>query len=114
MNISMCDGRVSINGQTYVGDNISIIGDRVVVDGKDKKPTLAGPIDVTVEGDCNLVELQCGTVSISGNVSGVVQTGSGDIHCGTVGGNVQNVSGDINCGNVTGSVRTGSGDICHR
>ena len=36
MNISISSGSVTINGETYYGSSVSIVGDKVIVDGKEQ------------------------------------------------------------------------------
>ena len=114
MQITMKDGSIVINGKSYTGNNISIVSDKVIVDGKEQGGSLTGPITVSVAGDCAWIELGSGNISIAGRCRGDVKTGSGDVKCGDVGGDVQTGSGDVSCGSVTGSVRTGSGDILRK
>ncbi|CAL9981956.1 hypothetical protein VPHD479_0246 [Vibrio phage D479] len=104
-----------INGVVYKGNNISIQGDKVVVDGVVQTPGLSvGPINVVVEGDCGQLDCAAGDVVVKGNVTGDVETGSGDVECLNVGGSVRTGSGDVKAKNIAGSVRTGSGDINKR
>ena len=38
-----------------------------------------------------------GDVDVDGNVSGDIQTMSGDVDCGDVSGNIKTMSGDVKC-----------------
>lgn len=114
MKITSTNGRIEINGQTFIGKNVFIENGRVIIDGHVQDMIPQNAITVIVTGDCGSVENERGNVTISGSVSGNVQTGSGDISCGSVGGNAQTGSGDISSGHVGGSIRSGSGDISHR
>jgi hypothetical protein len=97
VNINMSgSGRVVIDGKEFKGSNISISGNRVVVDGVTQDGELVGDINITVHGDVELLESGSGNVKAE-NV-GSINTGSGDVECYTVGG----------------SIRTGSGDVSHR
>ncbi len=103
---------VVINGRTFAGKNVTVVNDRVFIDGKNVTPdakeitiTVTGNIDqlkadacsqISVTGDVGSVTTQSGDVSVGGSVNGSVQTMSGDVDCnGRIGGNVTTMSGDI-------------------
>lgn len=104
---------VTINGKTIRvrGSNISVINNRVIVDGKVVSESLSGDITVIVEGSC-------GNLKASGNVE--VNGDCGNIDCGgscKVGGNVSgdiDAGGSITCGNVGGSIDAGGSVRCGR
>lgn len=102
---------VTINGVSYVGNNVKIINGKVIVDGKDMTPD-AKNITIHVDGDISSLNVDiCEKLSITGNVNNV-KTVSGDVNIGgNVGENVKTVSGDVKCGNISGKVTTVSGDI---
>ena len=123
MNINMSNGSVTVNGQTYTGDNIKIDGESIVVDGVYQAGVLTGKITVEVHGDVDKLVMGSGNVTAkninncrtsSGDVNchliGNLQTGSGDVEAGDV-GNIQTSSGDVDCGDVSGDIKTTSGDI---
>lgn len=113
MNIRMKGGSVTIDGKTFSGAAIQIIGNKVVVDGVAQQGELVGDISVTVNGDCESVENSNGTVEVKGS-AGSVRTSNGKVTCGNVGGDVTSINGDITCGSVTGSVKTSNGNISHK
>lgn len=122
--------QVIINGRSYIGNQITVINGKVIVNGEDYTPDskeiniqIDGNIEqlkvdtclkCTVNGNANYVQSGSGDIDISGEIIGNVQTGSGDIECGNVGGNIQTGSGDIKCNNVSGNVKTNTGDIKYR
>ena len=111
MNLSMKNGKVTIDGRDFVGRDISINGDgEVIVDGVTQAGTLVGDISVVVHGDVESISNDRGDIKVSGS-AGAVKTVSGDVECGDVSGSVQTVSGDVGCGVVHGSVKTVSGDV---
>ena len=112
LNIMGSKGTVTINGKTYKGNNISIQGDKVTIDGiVQEGSSLVGSILVKVEGDVESIDTLTGGVVVSGNV-GTVQTTSGDVECGMVHGNVRSTSGDVTVmGGISGNVDTNSGDV---
>lgn len=101
---------VSINGQVFSGRNISINGDKVIIDGVEQKQSLAGPITVIVNGDAESVETSSGSVEVKGS-AGRVKTMSGNVRCGDVSGDASTMSGGINCQAIAGNAKTMSGDI---
>ena len=108
---NITDSKISINGTTYVGNNVKIINGKVIVDGKDMTPD-AKNITIHVDGDISKLSVDiCDKLSVTGNVNDL-STVSGDVSVGgNVGQNVKTVSGDIKCGNIAGKVTTVSGDI---
>ncbi len=106
-----CRGIVQINNKTYVGDNIQISGDKIIIDGviQNTNDLLVGPINIVVNG--NVGSIKTGTGDIKANNVGTITSTTGDITCGDISGSVTNFSGDINCINIHGNVTTISGDI---
>lgn len=101
---------ININGQTFKGTNISVCNGRVMVDGVDVTPDQK-QITIAVEGDVSELSIDsCNKLNITGSCR-TVRSGSGDVNCGDVGGSVETGSGDVSCGNVQGNVETGSGDV---
>ena len=104
--------KVTVNGKTIRvrGNNISIINDKIYVDGKLLDEDMdAKNITVIVEGSCGNLKVEgdveikgdCGNVDcsgschIEGNVTGDVDA-SGSVTCGDVGGNID-ASGSVRC-----------------
>ena len=109
------NGTVSVNGQTYSGNNVSIINNRVWIDGVEQTDNTlpsTGIIQVTVNGDVEKVETLSGDITVTGN-TGAVSTSSGDVEIeGSAQGSVTTMSGDVRVrGSIGGSVSTMSGDI---
>lgn len=102
---------VTINGKTYVGRNISIDGQRVIVDGK--QVTEAAVVDIVINGNVEKIDSAC-DVKVTGDV-GEIETSAGDISVtGNVKGDVRTNAGDIEIGgSVGGSVKTTAGDITY-
>lgn len=95
---------ISANGKTIRvrGNNISVINDKIIVDGKvlDESMDFKN-ITVIVEGDCKEL-YACGNVEIRGNCGSVDCNGSCYI-TGDVEGDVD-ASGSVTCGNVGGDI----------
>lgn len=101
---------VTINGQTLTGRCISIVGNKVVIDGAEVGDSLVGPISIVVNGSAESVETTAGNVEVTGAV-GWIKTMSGDVHCSDVSGDVGTMSGDVICQKIAGNVKSMSGDI---
>ena len=111
---------IIINGNSYTGNNVSIINGKIIIDGNDVTPDSK---TITIDITGNLGSLKADVVnkvSITGNVDGDVQIGTGDVQIGTgdvqigsdVHGNIKTGVGDIKVqGNVSGNAKTGVGDI---
>lgn len=129
--VNMQSGSCNINGVTYTGNNITIVGGKVIIDGVEQESLeeskvlniiINGNVDklescneVTVHGDCNSVDSMSGSVTINGNVENGIDTQSGRVEVsGDVGGSVETMSGRVSCGNVAGNIQTMSGNIKHR
>lgn len=120
---------ITINNQNYSGRNLTIINNRVIIDGKDVTPdakeiniSVTANIEtlkvdyanrVEVNGVVNDIEAGSADIEVKGNVGGSIQTGSGNVKCGDVGTDVKTGSGNVKCGKINGSAKTGSGNITH-
>lgn len=118
--------KITINGKSYHGNNITIRAGRVIVDGKDETPD-EKDIKIQVEGNIQTLDVErCSTISVYGDVNSLkngagdvtcgsvkngITSGAGDVQCGDVVGDIHGGAGDIIANNVTGSVKTGAGDI---
>lgn len=107
----------TVNGVEVSGQNITIEGNQVFVDGKPVEVEQQKQITITINGDCDSVETTSGDVTVSG-VAGSVKTMSGDVDVvGSSGikGSVKTMSGDVSAnGTIGGNVSTMSGDIRHK
>jgi hypothetical protein len=107
---------VIINGKvTHVsaGSNVSISGDKVVVDGKviSEFSQETPPINISIEGQVGILDVSvCQKIDVTGSV-GTVKTQSGDVYCGQVSGHVTTQSGDVEAADVQGNVSTQSGSV---
>ena len=111
---------ITINGNNYSGNSISVANGKIIVDGKDVTPD-SREINIIVKGDINELTVDsCNKVSITGNVKNVTLK-SGDIDiAGNVTDSIQTVSGNVGCGNVGygygnvgGSIATMSGNVAY-
>lgn len=121
--------QVDIDEHSFIGDKISIIGNKVNVNGVNQGVTLSTkgnrPLKIVVHGDVNELYTSSGDVR-AGNINTVttekgdieckgvikdINTLSGDVDCGAVGGNINTTTGDVDCEYVMGDIRTSNGDI---
>lgn len=105
---------VTVNGKTIrvSGNNITVINDKIIVDGKVLNESMDSKnITVIVEGDCNKLDA-AGAVTVQGNCGSVDCSGSCTIH-GNVTGNVD-ASGSVTCGDVGGDIDASGSVRCIR
>lgn len=108
-------GQININGQSFVGNNITVTNNEVLIDGK--PVTLATKtfnLEINIHGDCEDVDNGSGKLNITGNTKNV-DSGSGSVNIGgNVNGSIDTGSGSVVCGSVSGNIKTGSGSVNHR
>lgn len=102
---------IRVNNKRYVGQNITISNNKVIVDGQDVTPD-SKEIFIHVEGHVNQINADIfKNLSVNGTV-GSVKTQSGDVGvAGSVMGDIKTMSGDVKCDRVSGKITTMSGDI---
>lgn len=98
-------GNITINGKTYVGSNISVVNDRVIIDGKPVEDPGKGIVSIKIEGDLSSLHSDL-AVTVNGNVQGNVDAGN-SVTCGNVQGSVK-AGNSVNCGDVGGSAKAGN------
>jgi len=97
-------GTIVINGQTFTGNNVDIVGGRVIIDGVEQMSGQSGILEIRVtEGTIHNLKAD-GSVNCL-NVTGNVSAG-GSVNCNDVGGNVA-AGGSVNCDDVSGKVTAG-------
>ena len=117
-------GTVTVNGKTYVGNDLQIINGKVLVDGREVDNGLSGVVEVRVlEGTIGQLKTDAsvtcqnvtgnidagGSVTVKGDVGGKVDAG-GSVNCGDVGQSVD-AGVSVNCGAVQGNVDAGGSVI---
>lgn len=106
---------IIINGKKYNGNNLTIKGDQVYIDGKLAEDYEDGKnIYITVDGNVDNLEVDnCNDLKITGD-AGYVTSKNGNIDIGgNVAGDVINKNGNIKCGNVGGDVENKNGNVRH-
>lgn len=102
---------ISINGVKYQGNNVSIKGGVVTIDGKSPTPVEDyKTITVVVHGNLQALSLDEGSVKVEGDV-GNIKTVNGGVQIKGDVVNVQTVNGNVDCGDVSGPVNTINGNI---
>lgn len=99
---------VTVNGKriNVQGNNISVCNGRVMVDGKVIEEGLQGIVKLQIEGDLADLNADC-SVELTGSVHGNVDAGN-SVKCGgDIKGNVD-AGNSVKCGNIGGSVRAGN------
>jgi len=109
MNLTMKNGRCTIDGKTFTGSNIQISGNKVIVDGVTQDGELVGDINITVDGNVDSIQNTNGIVKAL-NVNSV-KTTNGDVTCSDVFGDVSTTNGDVSASKILGKVTTVNGDI---
>lgn len=110
-------GTITINGQTFTGNNVSVknyngdmAGGRIIIDGVDVTEQAGNVISnnritLVLEGDINVVETTQSVV-VNGNVLRDVKS-RGSVTCGDVHGDVDADGSTQVGGNVGGSIDAG-------
>ena len=105
---------VQINGQTFSGGDVSVIGNKVIIDGKEVNYDKAssGTLNIIVQGNCGDITSENGNITVNQNTNNV-ESKNGTINVkGSVGGSVENKNGNIKVqGNVQGNCTTKNGNI---
>jgi hypothetical protein len=91
--------RIVINGITYEGNDVTVVNDKVIIDGHSVNyGTSTEPIKVIVHGD--VANLTCHNAEITGDVYNDVD--AHNVTCDTIGGNVN--SHNVICEYIKGNV----------
>lgn len=102
-------GTITINGKTYSGNNVAVIGGNVIIGGKIQEKDMNGIVEINIKGNPVSVESDS-SVKVYGNVEGNVTAG-GSVKCNDVNGSI-NSGGSVKCDNVSGSVNSGGSLSC--
>ena len=104
---------VIINGKSYKGNNLSISGNKVYIDGKlvtDEDTESSEKIQITIEEGAQIETFEIdGDAEINGNVSGNVNAGT--INCNDIKGNAS-AGGSIRCDDIGGNASSGGSIRC--
>ena len=113
----MVNKMVVINGRVFQGNNVSIAGEKIIIDGKAQSTSYYDEkeIIIVINGNAENVSCEVGNITVQGYVSKNVKNTNGNIEIGgDVGGDVKNTNGSISCGNVAGDIDTTNGSVNHR
>lgn len=96
-------------GDIIAGRNITIIGNRIIVDGNEIEGSFSGKVELHIlEGVVENIKAD-GSINAL-DVSGSINAG-GSVNCDAVTGDVS-AGGSVNCDDVGGSVRAGGSVNC--
>lgn len=101
---------ITVNGQTFVGNNVSVVNGEVIIDGKKVAAPEGKVINITVQGDIESLKVDRGSVNVTGSV-GSVDVTQGDVECGGVKGKVEIDQGNLECGDIFGDVSVNMGNV---
>lgn len=106
---------ININGVTYSGTNVTVKGDKIIIDGNVVNVAEAKEYHIGIYGDNATVSTESGKVIVNGSITNNVSTMSGSVTVhGNVSGNAKTMSGSVKIGgSVAGNVSTMSGSIKH-
>ena len=108
---------IIINGKKYEGQNLSIINNRVIIDGKDvtDKDDDSKVINIHCESDINSIEVDnCNKLEVLGDAGHITTTNGNVIIGGNVSGDVKTTNGNVKCENINGSVSTKNGNVIRK
>lgn len=102
---------ITVNGQTFVGNNVSVVNGEVIVDGKKVAAPEGKVINIAVQGDIESLKVDRGSVNVTGSV-GSVAVSQGDVESiGGVKGKVEIDQGNLECGDIFGDVSVNMGNV---
>lgn len=85
---------IVVNGQKITGNNISVINNRIMVDGENI-PATGQEVLIQVTGDVESIHTDNGNIKVHGNVD-TASTVNGDVKVkGQILGSAKTVNGDI-------------------
>ena len=98
---------ISINGMSFSGDNITIIDNDIIIDGKSAIKVPENTLQIKITGTLNSVSCDR-SLNVCGLIQGDVEA-KGSINCDDVNGNVI-AGGSVNCDKVRGNIQA-SGSV---
>lgn len=105
---------VIVNGKKYSGNNVSIINDKVYIDGKlmtDDESSKSTKIEITIEAGTTINKIEVdGDLEVKGSISGDVSA-QGSVKCNDIGGN-DSSGGSITCDDIGGNANAGGSVKC--
>lgn len=110
MNIFGTNSQVTINGKTYRGNNISIDGNTVIIDGKAQDVKDEKKMEVVILSNVHTITSD-ESINIKGDVTGNV-TARTSVNCNNVTGDIQSGT-SVNCNNVKGNAKAGTTINCN-
>lgn len=101
----------NINGGNFEGSNLRIKKNKIYIDGEEIA-TDDKVINITVNGNIDDLKVDYAeSINVTGNVGSFKGMSGSVTVTGDILGNVESMSGDIQCKNLHGNAKTMSGDI---
>lgn len=97
-------GKVLKSGTTFSGDSISIVGRRIIIDGKVVSEDAEGVVELRIL-DGIVKDVRSDMNVTCEEVRGNVEAGM-NVRCGNIGGNAE-ANMTLNCGDIAGKARAG-------
>lgn len=102
---------IVVNGQQFSGRSVNVVNGKVIVDGKQVDVPDSKEIHITVEGDLGNLQLDSGSVTVTGH-AGDVTVGQGSVHVGMdVKGKIKVDQGKVDCQDVFANVSVDMGNV---
>lgn len=102
---------IRINGSIFNGNDLNIVGGKIMINGVEVNPTLNESKILKVEILSGTIHnLTCDASVECGNVTGDIDAGN-SVKCGDVTGNVK-AGNSVNCGDIEGKVKAGNSINC--
>ena len=102
----------NIKNSSIEGNSISVINNKIFVDGKEIEIEEEREINIIVEGNLDKLEVDCcNSIKINGVTKDVEVTNGNMTISGDVKGNINNVNGNIIAKIINGNCKTTNGDI---
>lgn len=111
--VSEGNGTITINGEQYSGNSVSIKNNDIYIDGVkvDRKDRIGKSDGITIKGNVASI-ITDKSVKVDGVIIGNVKAG-GSVSCDDIGGDVV-ADGSVNCDDIQGNVRAGGSINCER
>lgn len=102
---------ITVNGRTFKGNTVSIVGGDIIVDGKKVDSPEEKEINVTITGNVKELYLDGGTITMHGNVGDLSVAHAKTIINGDIKNNVRIQHGNMECDNIYSDVETNHGNV---
>lgn len=107
---------ITINGKTYKGNNLSMSGGKILIDGKEVSNTdefEEKEVYIAINGSLETLEVDTCNEIVIGHNCGQVKTTNGNVSVnGDIEGDVKTTNGNVLCsGGIKGRIATTNGSV---